>query len=53
MSRWNITVTTYRSTALIETFETLRHSDNAQVLRAEVINLLEKGAIEIIPPAQS
>ncbi len=28
-------------------------SKNAQVLRAEVMNLLEKGAIEIIPPAQS
>ncbi len=28
-------------------------SENAQVVRAEVRNLLEKGAIEIIPPAQS
>ncbi len=28
-------------------------SENAQVLRAEVMNLLEKGAIEIVPPAQS
>ncbi len=28
-------------------------SDDAHVLHAEVINLLEKGAIEIIPPAQS
>ncbi len=31
---------------------TLRSEDD-QVLRAEVMNLLEKGAIEIIPPAQS
>ncbi len=29
------------------------HSEDAQVLRAEVMNLLEKGAIEIVPPAQS
>ncbi len=28
-------------------------SENAQVLRAEVMNLLEKGTIEIVPPAQS
>ncbi len=28
-------------------------SEYVQVLRAEVMNLLEKGAIEIIPPAQS
>ncbi len=28
-------------------------SENGQVLLAEVMNLLEKGAIEIIPPAQS
>ncbi len=28
-------------------------SKDAQVLRAVVINLLEKGAIEIVPPAQS
>ncbi len=28
-------------------------SEDAQVLRAEVMNLLEKGAIEIVPPAQS
>ncbi len=28
-------------------------SENAQVLHAEVMNLLEKGAIEIVPPAQS
>ncbi len=27
--------------------------EDAQVLRAEVMNLLEKGAIEIVPPAQS
>ncbi len=29
------------------------HSENAQVLPAEVMNLLEKVAIEIVPPAQS
>ncbi len=29
------------------------HSENTQVLRAEVMNLLEKGAIGIVPPAQS
>ncbi len=29
------------------------HSEDAQVLRVEVMNFLEKGAIEIIPPAQS
>ncbi len=28
-------------------------SDNAHVLRAEVMNMLEKRAIEIVPPAQS
>ncbi len=28
-------------------------SEDAQVLRAEVMNLLVKGAIEIVPPAQS
>ncbi len=28
-------------------------SENAQVFRAEVMNLLDKGAIEIVPPAQS
>jgi len=28
-------------------------SENAQVLHAEVMNLLEKGAIETVPPAQS
>ncbi len=28
-------------------------SENAQVLRIEVMNLLEKGAKEIVPPAQS
>ncbi len=28
-------------------------SEEAQVLREEVINLLEKGAIGIVPPAQS
>ncbi len=28
-------------------------SENAQVLHAELMNLLEKGAIEIVPPAQS
>ncbi len=28
-------------------------SENTQVLRAEVMNLLEKGAIEIVPTAQS
>ncbi len=28
-------------------------SENTQVLRAEVMNLLEKGAIGIVPPAQS
>ncbi len=31
---------------------TLRRED-AQVLRTEVVNMLEKGAIEIVPPAQS
>ncbi len=29
------------------------HSENAQVLRTEVMNLLGKGAIEIVPSAQS
>ncbi len=28
-------------------------SEDAQVLRAEVMNLLEKGSIEVVPPAQS
>ncbi len=28
-------------------------SENAQVLHADLMNLLEKGAIEIVPPAQS
>ncbi len=32
---------------------TIVHSKDAQVLHAEVINLLEKEAIEIVPPAQS
>ncbi len=27
--------------------------EDAQVLHAEVMNLLEKGVIEIVPPAQS
>ncbi len=27
-------------------------SEDAQVLRAEMMNLLEKGAIEIVPPAK-
>ncbi len=31
---------------------TVRRED-AQVFRAEVMNVLEKGAIEIVPPAQS
>ncbi len=32
---------------------TTMHSEDAQVLRTEVMNLLEKDAIEIVPPAQS
>ncbi len=34
-------------------FVTTVRSENAQVLRAEVMNLLEKGVIEIVLPAQS
>ncbi len=33
--------------------DTSVRSDDAHVLHAEVMNLLEKGAIEIVPPAQS
>ncbi len=34
-------------------FATIMRSEDSQYLRAEVMNLLEKGAIEIVPPAQS
>ncbi len=42
-----------KTTALPGVLATIVRSENAQVLRAEVMNLLEKGAIEIVPPAQN
>ncbi len=42
-----------KTTALPGVLATTVRIEDAQVLRAEVMNLLEKGAIEIVPPAQS
>ncbi len=54
MIRWGYTLQfAWRPPRFRGMLATTVRSEDAQVLRAEVMNLLEKAAIEIIPPAQS